>query len=292
MEISQLRNFVAVLEHGSISRAASQLGTAQPALSQSIVRMEKSLGTRLFDRSRSGAVPTPAALAIADDIRLALFKLGEAERKAVAARQGLAGSLTIGIVSSALFDVLPTALTVLRKAAPDMHVSLRELSNAELAKAIELGTIDIALMHAPVSVQGHMYERVLRQDKLIAAVPTDIALTMSSPVPLADIARVGFVLYPEDQLPVLYMGIADGLRKAGCPVKVNMHANRTLTVLACVAGGVGVGLLPSWIRTVRFPGVSFLDIEDNGLLPDFDLVAICPARSVHAMSIMFPVGGL
>src|SRR3546814_16356197 len=91
MEISQLKNFLAVLEHGAISQAAHQLGIAQPALSQSIARMEKSLGVKLFERSRSGALPTAAALAIADDVKSGLFRLDEATRTARATRQGLAG---------------------------------------------------------------------------------------------------------------------------------------------------------------------------------------------------------
>lgn len=288
MEISQIKNFLAVLDRGSISGAANSLGLAQPALSQSITRLEKKLKVRLFDRSRNGASPTPAALAIVDDLRSVMLSLEQAERRTVAARKGLAGSITIGIVSSALFDVLPTALASLRSAAPDMQVNLKELSNAEQAKALESGTIDIALMHAPVSVSGHVYERVLRRDKLLAAVPSTIAASLNSSLTVKEIAALGLIMYPEEQLPVLYMEIADGLRKAGCPFKVNMHANRTLTVLACVAGGMGVGLLPSWIRSVSFPGVTFMDIKDGDVLPDFDLVALCPARSAYLMPLLFP----
>src|SRR3546814_868383 len=261
MEISQLKNFLAVLEHGAISQAAHQLGIAQPALSQSIARMEKSLGVKLFERSRSGALPTAAALAIADDVKSGLFRLDEATRKARATRQGLAGSLSIGLVSSALFDVLPKALRNVRSHAPDLQITLKEMGNDELASALELGTIDIGLMHAPVTVAGHMYEKILRQDRLIAAVPTSLARYMPSEVSLAQIAEVGLIMYPQDQLPVFYTGITDGIRKAGYKVKINMHANRTLTVMACVAGGMGIGLLPSWIRTLDFPGVTFREIS-------------------------------
>lgn len=287
MEISQLKNFLAVLEYGAISQAAQQLGVAQPALSQSIARMEKSLGVKLFDRSRSGALPTAAALAIADDVKSGLFRLEEAARKAMATRKGLAGSLTIGLVSSALFDVLPKALQNVRRHAPDLEISLKEMGNVELASALELGMVDIGLMHAPVTIAGHMYEKTLRQDRLIAAVPSTLARYMPSEITLSRIAEVGLVMYPQEQLPVLYTGITDGIRKAGCKVKINMHANRTLTVMACVAGGMGIGLLPSWIRTLDFPGVTFLEISDSHRLPDFDLVAICAAKSAAAMDLLF-----
>ena len=72
METRHLRYFLAVMDHGSVSRAAEWLGIAQPALSQALGRMEKDLGVRLFERSRLGAAPTPAALAIVEDARVSV----------------------------------------------------------------------------------------------------------------------------------------------------------------------------------------------------------------------------
>ena len=66
-----------------------------------------------------------------------------------------------------------------------------------------------------------------------------------------------------------------------------MHANRTMTLLSCVAGGMGVGLLPAWIRSMPFPGVEYRDIVDANLLPDFDLIALCMARRAHLMPLLF-----
>ncbi|MBN3774052.1 LysR family transcriptional regulator, partial [Burkholderia sp. Se-20378] len=58
MEIRHVRYFLAIVDTGSFTRAASELGIAQPALSQALNRMEKELGVRLFDRSRRGATLT------------------------------------------------------------------------------------------------------------------------------------------------------------------------------------------------------------------------------------------
>ena len=57
METRHLRYFLAVVDHGSVSRASEWLGIAQPALSQGLGRMEKDLGVRLFERSRRGTRP-------------------------------------------------------------------------------------------------------------------------------------------------------------------------------------------------------------------------------------------
>ena len=82
METRHLRYFLAVMDHGSVSRAAEWLGIAQPALSQALGRMEKDLGVRLFERSRLGAAPTPAALAIVEDARVSVARIDAARQRA------------------------------------------------------------------------------------------------------------------------------------------------------------------------------------------------------------------
>jgi DNA-binding transcriptional LysR family regulator len=287
MEISQLRCFLAVMDEGAIGKAAHRLDIAQPALSQSISRMEKSLGTVLFERSRRGARPTAAALVMAQDIRNGLYLLDEAAGKARQAQLGLAGTLRIGLVSSALFEVLPKAIRAIRRHAPNLQLVLKEMSNEEQVLALEDGTLDVGLMHSPVAVSGPMSERVLRKDKLIAAVPSDLALRLKKKISLRQIAEQGMVLYPKGQLPHLYAGITQAMRQAGHEVKINQHANRTMTVLACVAGGCGIGLLPSWIQTIDFPGVTFCPISEGDALPSFDLVAIWSTRNKFDLAKLF-----
>ncbi len=287
METRHLRHFMAVLDLGSITAAAQWLGIAQPALSQSLARMEKELGVRLFERSRRGAVPTAAAQAIVDDVRFSLARIDAATARAREISRGHAGQLTIGLVSSALFRTLPRALRALRQQAPNVRVVLREMSNAEQADALQNGQIDIGLMHTPVAVGGHMRERLITRDRLLAAVPQEFELAEDGSTDLASVARAGLVMFPRNQLPAFNAGILDALRKAGHDAHVAQEANRTLTVLACVAGGCGVALLPSWIRALDFSGVRFADVRDGQSLPSFDLSAIWPARSLPTLADLF-----
>lgn len=287
METRHLRYFLAVIDHGSVSRAADWLGIAQPALSTALARMEKDLGVRLFERSRRGAQPTAAALAILDDVRTSVERIDAAARRAQEIGRGSAGQLTIGLASSALFDTLPRALRELRRRAPGVRVILREMSNAEQAEALRTGAIDLGLMHTPVAVGGRMRERPLLRDRLVAAIPDELAPGPDGKVSLAQIAEAGLVMYPQAQLPAFYAGILDAMRKAGHEAHVAQEANRTLTVLACVAGGCGVALLPSWIRSLNFRGVRFCEVRDGDALPTFDLSAIWPARSVPTLADLF-----
>lgn len=287
METRHLRYFLAVVDHGSVSRAADWLGIAQPALSQTLTRMEKDLGVQLFQRSRMGAAPTPAALSMLDDVRVSVTRIDAAAARAREIARGSAGQLTVGLVSSALFSTLPRALRALRQQAPGVRVILREMSNAEQAEALQSGAIDIGLMHTPVAVGGHMRERLLLRERLVAAVPDEFEVGAEGYVDLAQIAEAGLVMYPQAQLPAFNAGVLDALRKAGHQAYVAQEANRTLTVLACVAGGCGVALLPSWIRSLNFQGVRFCEVRDGQCLPSFDLSAIWPVRSTPTLADMF-----
>ncbi|MBN3840264.1 MULTISPECIES: LysR family transcriptional regulator [Burkholderia] len=287
MEIRHVRYFLAIVDTGSFTRAANELGIAQPALSQALNRMEKELGVRLFDRSRRGATLTAAGLAMVDDLRLSLARLDAAAHRAGEIGAQRAGRLTIGFVSAALFDTLPRTIRALRATTPDVELVMREMSNAEQAIALERGEIDIGLLHTPVPVNGRMREKLIRRDPLVAVLPNDFRRQPDGTVTLQDLAGTGLVWFPHDQLPLIRAGILSAFRQAGHPVDIVLDVNRTLTVISCVAAGCGVSLLPHSIHTFAFEGVAYSTIRDGGALPLFELSAIWPARSRPTLADRF-----
>ena len=266
-----MRCVVAIAEAGSLTKAAERLGLAQPALTQTLNRLEQELGTRLFTRSRRGAALTDAGLAVIDDLRASLAYGDTAAERARAMGAGRAGRLTIGFVTHAVYEVLPNALRRLRAGHPQLEVVLREMSNAEQVAALEGGRIDIALLHPPVTVTARVHELRLGEEPLIAALPAAWPLHEDGCVSLADVARHGLVWFPEQQIPALRAQLLGALRRAGHETRVVQDANRTLTVLACVAAGLG------W--SLQHEGVRYAEVRDGAGLPAFELSALWLARS-------------
>ncbi|MET3498070.1 LysR family transcriptional regulator [Variovorax boronicumulans] len=279
MDTRQMRCVVAVAEAGSLTKAAERLGLAQPALTQTLNRLEQELGTRLFTRTRRGAALTEAGLAIVDDLRDSLAYSDTAAERARAMGAGRAGRLTVGFVTHAVYEVLPNALRRLREAHPQLDVVLREMSNAEQVSALEGGRIDIALLHPPVSVNAPVHELRLGEEAMIAAVPAAWPLAEGGCVSLAEIARHGLVWFPEEQIPALRAQLLSALRLAGHETRVVQDANRTLTVLACVAAGLGWSLLPRSVRALQHEGVRYAPVRDGAGLPAFELSALWLSRS-------------
>lgn len=139
---SLLRSFLAVVETGSLSAAATRLATTQPTLSRHIRDLEASVGASLFTRSARGLDPTEAALTLVDDARA----MGEAAQaltlKAQGRSQQLTGTvrITASVVVASL--MLPPILAELRHAEPNIQI---EVVASDLAQNLLRRDADIAI---------------------------------------------------------------------------------------------------------------------------------------------------
>ena len=282
-----MRCVLAIAEAGSLTRAAENLGLAQPALTQTLNRLESEIGIKLFVRSRRGAALTEAGLSILDDLRASLAYSDAATSRARSLAAGQAGKLTIGFVSHAVYQILPRALHRLRARHPQLDITLREMSNAEQVEALEGGRIDVALLHPPVSVNARVHELKLGAEPMIAALPAGYAIAADGCVSLEEIARHGLVWFPEHQIAALRNEMLSAIRSAGHQIAVVQEANRTLTVLACVAAGLGWSLLPSSVAALRHEGVRYAEVRDGALLPAYQLSAMWRVRSRPAFADIF-----
>ena len=88
MNLHQLKALLAVIETGSLNKAAQQLHVSQPALTKSIQRLEAQVGVRLFARNRSGMRPTPYAEMLRSYAEAVTSGLSQVQAKIDAAKGG------------------------------------------------------------------------------------------------------------------------------------------------------------------------------------------------------------
>lgn len=279
MELRHLRHFVAVAKAGSLTEAALALGIAQPALSQSLSRLEADLGERLLVRSRHGARLTDAGQAFLDEVLEGLATIEAAAARTRQTAQGQAGRLVVGFVTSALHRTLPNALRRLRAQHPGIQVVLREMNNLEQVEALRRNEIDIGFAHSPLPAAARVRSRFVRKESLIAALPLDFALGEDGCIGIAELAAHPLITYPEYQVPLMRAGIAQAYRDAGFDLRIGLEVNRSITVLSCVVAGFGVGLLPDSIGGIHFEGVRYARVREESALPSFTLCAITRTAS-------------
>lgn len=274
MELRHLRHFLAVADELHMGRAAERLGMAQPPLSQSIGRLEKELGVRLFGRANRRLTLTRAGAAFIEEARASVAHADSALAVVRAASNGEAGIVRIGFVSAALYERLPRLLSRLRAVYPNIQPTLVELSTNEQLDALAKGTIDIGFAHPPLGTSEPLNVVEFPAEHSVAVIPDD---GRTEKVTLAQVAALGLILFPVFQGPVLHARILDSFTKAGLDVRIVQEATRALTMLSLVSAGLGAALLPGSIRRLSFQGVRYADITD-AVLPSLSVALVARRR--------------
>lgn len=149
MELRHCRYFLAVIEAGTITRAAAELGMSQPSLSQQIRQLEENLGTRLFDRGRKTEL-TPAGETFVPHARRLLEAAADAKREIAGGQTLGGGRLNIAFIPS-LERLVSAAVTDFTRRFPRITVHLRQHMGRSIDRLILAGEIDLGLAVKRVS---------------------------------------------------------------------------------------------------------------------------------------------
>ena len=148
MKISNLQTFLAVIETGSLSRAATRLHVTQSTVTARLQALEDSLGQRLVNRQKSGAVPTAAGLRLRRYAE-AMSGLWDQARQEVALPADVRVICNLGCDSDLWTEAGTHLFAVLQEHQPDIAVSIWGGSPAEITGWLESGLVDISLGYAP-----------------------------------------------------------------------------------------------------------------------------------------------
>ncbi len=126
MGLTQIRDFLAVVESGSVRGAARELSVAQPTITKSIRGLETELHVQLLARNARGVVLTPAGRAFFARARVAQSELRKAEEEAAQAGGSSGGSVAFGVGPAGIALIVPEALSRFRKQFPHAKVRIVE----------------------------------------------------------------------------------------------------------------------------------------------------------------------
>jgi DNA-binding transcriptional LysR family regulator len=154
VDLRTLRYFIAVLEAGSLSRAAGTLYIAQPALTAQIKKLEAELGAQLFERSYAGVTPTPAGLQLYEDARRLLSDAEAARERIRRLPQGPEGSVTVAVPFLLASLLMGPVLAALRQAHPRIRVFVLDDLSLMVKKAMLDRRADIGILVDTPAVEG------------------------------------------------------------------------------------------------------------------------------------------
>jgi LysR family nitrogen assimilation transcriptional regulator len=146
MEIRQLRYFVAIVDHGSLSRAALVLHVAQPALTQQLRQLEGELGAQLLHRSAQGVLCTDAGKVFYEHAQAILKQLADARSAVTQSTTRPSGSVSLGLPHSISGALALPLLMAARASYPEITLQLTEELSGSLAEQLKSGRINLALL--------------------------------------------------------------------------------------------------------------------------------------------------
>ena len=257
MELRQLRYFVAIAEEGNFSRAAERLHLSQPPLSTQIKSLEDELGVRLLERTNRGVSLTAAGSVFYEETRAVLARLEHARDRTRRADRGDIGMLCVGFVSIADYGILPPALKHFRASFPLVEVQLHELTTDAQIRELRATRLDLGIALAPVDAPDLEFERLLREELVLAAPSGHPAVRGSGAVDLRTLAKESFIIPPRDIAPGLYDLIISHCHAFGFAPRITQHARQMQTVVGLVSSGMGFALVPSSVRNLKRTGVQY-----------------------------------
>ena len=266
MELRQLAIFLEVARRGSFTQAAQALHVAQPAISQSIAKLEAELGVALFQRNGRTIHLTVAGNRLVPHAERVVGDVAAAQHEFAHLRGVGTGRLSVGTTPTVATHLLPRVLADFRARHPHVEVTLREGGASVLVMMTERGAVDLAIVVLPIEHPA-LVTTPLFTEPLLLAVAADSPIAQAAqgrPVPLNIAAAEPFILYRVSYH--LRSATLNGCRAVGFEPRVALEGGEMETVLRMVAAGLGVSLVPQLaFEGAPRPGVVGLPVSDPHL---------------------------
>ncbi|MHC1550822.1 LysR substrate-binding domain-containing protein [Phyllobacterium sp. K27] len=267
IETRLLRQFIAVAEELHFNRAAVRLHMAQPPLSQAIRRLEVEIGFPLFERTNRSVALTPAGASFLQTAREILLSLEDGVARTRRVAKGVDGHITMSFINIAPYSSLLQVLRTFRSAHPTVEFTMREATTHEQVKALEAGVVDIGILRSPGTTTPELCYEIIFREAFVAALPAGHPLQSYDSIPLDALSGESFVASSRPLGQGFHDQIIRLCQATGFSPQIAQEARRLQTLVALVASGFGVALLPESLASDARDDVVFrpivVDAPDN-----------------------------
>ncbi|TCP56223.1 DNA-binding transcriptional LysR family regulator [Tamaricihabitans halophyticus] len=228
---------------GHITKAAEQLGVAQPTLSRQLAALGESLGTEIVTKDGRGIRLTRVGRLLGEVADDGLAAIEAGCRRVVEELDPQRGHVVLGFLSLLGRAIVPDLLHGFRQRFPDVRFSLQQSSRQEVLDMLRGNRVDLAML-APLPTEYPELDSIaFASEELKLVVPPGHRLAARPAVRMVDLADEDFVgLVPGFGL----RKITDELcAEAGFAARMAFEGQESYTVRGLVAAGLGVAILPS-----------------------------------------------
>ncbi|WP_298963069.1 LysR family transcriptional regulator [uncultured Roseibium sp.] len=263
-DFSDLEVFLAVLETGSFHHAADRLNLSQSAVTRRVQKLEKALGSVLFERTTRAVRPTLAAKRLqarAADMLVTAADTTRAMRdESVAFAHQRSTLITVAAIPTVIPNFVLPAIRAFEEQGFSPRFRIFDAAANEVSEAVSQGDADFGVCSIGALDPNTNFDPLL-DDAIVLALPENHHLAEREVIRWRDIATERFIL------PARGTGnrvlIDEALASRRLSAQWTFEVGRSTTAMELVLGGLGVGLLPqSTIRSHMGQDLTFKSIVD------------------------------
>ncbi len=243
MEMQQIRYFLAVCDHGTITQAAQRTYVSQPSLTQAIKKLEDEIGGALFTRTHAGCQLTPLGLMVEPKLRKVYKELQATKADAIRFTRLNTIPLCIGLMTTIGAQRLCACLAGYQQDFPHIELELIIDSEAELLKQLDAGVLDMVISAPSQAVTLPYQSTWLYQEHYVIAFNTAHRFNELHKIPLKALQSVPY-------LDRLNCELRENLKCICQNQDIKLYAayrsNSEEWIMRMVQAGIGVALMPEY----------------------------------------------
>ncbi len=271
--VAAVQLFIRVVETGSFSKAATELGITQPTATKAVAAIEQRLGARLLHRSTRGVMPTEVGTLYYDKCKTIAHEIEAADNLATLMQSGVAGTLRIS--TSVAFGrrvLVPLAMTYMRE-HPNLTVDLS--FDDRYVNMVEQG-IDLAIRMGRLA-DSTLGARWLGRNPWVMAAAPGYLEARGTPQTPAELPRHDCLIYSTVQGDDRWMLTGPDGEEQVVQVRGPFRSNNLSAVLAAARAGLGIAILPWYVARESVADGSVRPILERHSLPTQEIHAVFPS---------------
>ncbi len=262
MDIKVLRNFVEIVESGSLTAASKKLFIAQPALSNQLKTLEKEMNALLIERNSRHQKLTDAGVLFYERAKSIILLENSMAKEISDFENGDSGILKIATIPSGAISMLDSIIPRFTEKYPKVKFEFYEKESDSILQLLEDGTVDIGIIRTPCRITPEMDAFYISDEKLVCAYRSDI-FSLPGKNGEIDLADLG-------DFPIVIIHRYEEMFRALCEEKSFVpnirNVNQQVTInLKWAEAGLGVAIVPEStlsfcahpLEYKRFKGVDF-----------------------------------
>jgi DNA-binding transcriptional LysR family regulator len=271
--IQAIRLFLRVVDLGSFSKAAADIGIGQPSATKLVAQMEKQLGARLLHRSTHGVTPTEIGALYYEKCKLIAHHVDEAETVATLLQSQVQGGLRIS--TSVAFGRRVLAPLVMRFLRDNPRLQIDLSFDDRYVNLVEQG-IDVAIRMGPLA-DSTLGARYLGINPWVVVASADYLERRGTPVAPADLTAHDALIYSTVQGDARWHFTGADGETLVVPVKGPLRSNSLSALLAAARGGLGLAALPWYVAHESVKGGAVQPVLADWALPSQEIHAVYPS---------------